>query len=130
MRIAGIYTPGVSESVSGSGKRPIGPYERKPVSVQPWDPRVVLVVVEVLDVPGTEQERGRLAVPGDGRGRAVARPMGPDVIAEGDDRDDRQEGERHFGVAEGEPDRLVLELAVDPAAGGHGGSGEGGRRSV
>jgi len=50
MRIAGIYTPRVSESVNGSGERPIGPYERKPVSVGPWDPSVVRVAERVITI--------------------------------------------------------------------------------
>jgi GrpB-like predicted nucleotidyltransferase (UPF0157 family) len=50
MRIGGIYTPRVSASGNGSGERPIGPYERKPVSVGPWDPTVVRVAERVITI--------------------------------------------------------------------------------
>jgi hypothetical protein len=50
MRIAGIYTPPVSEAQLGPGERPIGPYERKPVSVAPWDPGVVVVAERVIAI--------------------------------------------------------------------------------
>jgi dephospho-CoA kinase len=70
MRIDGIYTPPVSESVSGTGERPIGPYERKPVEVAPWDPRVVTVAERVIAIiearrPELHVEHiGSTAVPG------------------------------------------------------------------
>jgi dephospho-CoA kinase len=70
MRIAGIYTPRVSESVSDPGVRPIGPYERKPVTVAPWDPRVVTVadrVVTIIEARRPElhvEHIGSTAVPG------------------------------------------------------------------
>jgi dephospho-CoA kinase len=47
MRIGGIYTPPVSESVRETGERPIGPYERRPVTVSPWDPNVIPVAERV-----------------------------------------------------------------------------------
>ena len=34
--------------MSQSGARPIGPYERKPVAVRPWDPRVPDVAARVI----------------------------------------------------------------------------------
>lgn len=43
--IAGIYTAGVPSS-----PRPIGPYERRPAVVRPWDPRVVQVVDRVIAI--------------------------------------------------------------------------------
>ena len=46
MRIGGIYTPRVSQS----GQRPIGPYERRPVAVQPWDPNALLVAHRVTAI--------------------------------------------------------------------------------
>jgi len=70
MRIAGIYTPPVSEAQLGPGERPIGPYERKPVSVAPWDPSVVVVADRVIGViqarrPELHVEHiGSTAVPG------------------------------------------------------------------
>jgi GrpB-like predicted nucleotidyltransferase (UPF0157 family) len=70
IRIGGIYTPRVSESVSETGVRPIGPYERKQVSVQPWDPRVVTVAERVIAIvegcrPELRVEHiGSTAVPG------------------------------------------------------------------
>jgi GrpB-like predicted nucleotidyltransferase (UPF0157 family) len=41
--------------VTESSKRPIGPYERRPVSVQPWDPRAIDVAEAVIAIV-----RGRL----------------------------------------------------------------------
>ena len=52
---AGIYTPPVSEAQLGPGERPIGPYERKPVSVAPWDPNVVLVADRVIAIIGARR---------------------------------------------------------------------------
>jgi dephospho-CoA kinase len=69
MRIAGIYTPHVSESASGS-ERLIGPYERRPVAVHPWDPAVVEVAARVVAIivarrPELHVEHiGSTAVPG------------------------------------------------------------------
>ena len=34
--------------MSESGGRPIGPYQRRPVEVQPWDPNVVAVAARVI----------------------------------------------------------------------------------
>jgi dephospho-CoA kinase len=36
--------------VSHSPERPIGPYERRPVDVQPWDPNVVVVAERVIAI--------------------------------------------------------------------------------
>jgi len=44
VRIGGIYTPCVTESRA----QPIGPYERRPVQVHPWDPNVVVVAARVI----------------------------------------------------------------------------------
>src|SRR5262245_31055832 len=69
MRIGGIYTPLVSESARDS-ERPIGPYERRPVSVQPWDPSVVEVAARVVAIIATSRPElhvehiGSTAVPG------------------------------------------------------------------
>ena len=69
MRIAGIYTPLVSQS-AGDSQRPIGPYERRPVSVQPWDPAVVEVAARVVAIIATRRPElnvehiGSTAVPG------------------------------------------------------------------
>ncbi len=46
VRMAGIYTAPVSESV----ERPIGPYERRVVNVVPWDPLVIEVASRVAAV--------------------------------------------------------------------------------
>ena len=70
MRIAGIYTPPVSEAQVGPGERPIGPYERRPVSVAPWDPNVVVVADRVIAIIGARRPElhvehiGSTAVPG------------------------------------------------------------------
>jgi dephospho-CoA kinase len=56
--------------VTESSKRPIGPYERRPVSVQPWDPRAVDVADAVIAIvrgrrPDLHLEHiGSTAVPG------------------------------------------------------------------
>jgi GrpB-like predicted nucleotidyltransferase (UPF0157 family) len=56
--------------VSESEARPIGPYERRPVSVGPWDPRVVDVAEHVIAIIGTRrpdllvEHIGSTAVPG------------------------------------------------------------------
>ena len=66
VRIRGIYTAPVTESPA----RPIGPYERRPISLQPWDPRVVIVAERVIELinerrPGLRVEHiGSTAVPG------------------------------------------------------------------
>lgn len=44
--MARIYTARVSESTD----RPIGPYERRIVSIQPWDPAVVEVAARVIAI--------------------------------------------------------------------------------
>lgn len=46
MRIGGIYTPRVTDSPD----RPIGPYERRPVSVQPWDRNALTVAERVTAI--------------------------------------------------------------------------------
>ena len=54
----------------GPGERPIGPYERKPVSVAPWDPNVEVVADRVIAVIGARRPEllvehiGSTAVPG------------------------------------------------------------------
>ena len=66
----GIYTSSVSQSPANPTSRPIGPYERRPVSLQPWDPRVVTVAERVITLirgrrPDLEVEHiGSTAVPG------------------------------------------------------------------
>jgi GrpB-like predicted nucleotidyltransferase (UPF0157 family) len=66
MRMPGIYTGCVSDSPD----RPIGPYERRTVSVGPWDPRVVEVAARVAAIiearrPDLRIEHiGSTAVPG------------------------------------------------------------------
>jgi dephospho-CoA kinase len=70
MRIGGIYTPPVSESVRETAARPIGPYERRPVTVNPWDPNVIPVAERVSAIiharrPELRVEHiGSTAVPG------------------------------------------------------------------
>ena len=88
MRIAGIYTPPVSEAQLGPGERPIGPYERKPVSVAPWDPSVVDVAERVIAIVETRRPElhvehiGSTAVPGlPGKGIVdLATETDPDAI--------------------------------------------------
>ncbi len=66
VRMRGIYTAPVNESVT----RPLGPYERRPVALQAWDPRVVAVAAEVTELirsrrPDLHVEHiGSTAVPG------------------------------------------------------------------
>jgi GrpB-like predicted nucleotidyltransferase (UPF0157 family) len=56
--------------VNESEARPIGPYERRPVSVGPWDPRVLDVAAQVIAIIGTRrpdlqvEHIGSTAVPG------------------------------------------------------------------
>jgi dephospho-CoA kinase len=56
--------------VSESEARPVGPYERRPVSVGPWDPRVIEVAARVIAIiearrPDLHVEHiGSTAVPG------------------------------------------------------------------
>ena len=50
----------MSESVTESGQRPIGPYERRPVHIGPWDPRVVEVAARVTAL--VEDRRPELRV--------------------------------------------------------------------
>src|SRR6476646_9638703 len=66
MRIRGIYTRHVTKSPD----RPIGPYERRPVTVQPWDPNTLAVAERVITLivasrPELHVEHiGSTAVPG------------------------------------------------------------------
>jgi dephospho-CoA kinase len=66
MRMAGIYTANVNEPAT----RPIQPYERRPVVLRPWDPRVVEVAALVAILieshrPDLRVEHiGSTAVPG------------------------------------------------------------------
>jgi GrpB-like predicted nucleotidyltransferase (UPF0157 family) len=63
----GIYTSSVSQSAEA---RPIGPYERRPVALQPWDPRAMIVAERVTSLiqsrrPDLHVEHiGSTAVPG------------------------------------------------------------------
>ena len=64
--MAGIYTSGVNEPAT----RPILPYERRPVALRPWDPRVVEVAALVAILVETRrpdlrvEHIGSTAVPG------------------------------------------------------------------
>jgi GrpB-like predicted nucleotidyltransferase (UPF0157 family) len=66
----GIYTSSVSPSAAHPTARPIGPYERRPISLQPWDPRVETVAERVIGLirgrrPDLQVEHiGSTAVPG------------------------------------------------------------------
>lgn len=66
VRMAGIYTSGVTTPTD----RPIGPYERLPVSIRPWDPRCDAVAAAVARLieerrPDLHVEHiGSTAVPG------------------------------------------------------------------
>ena len=66
VRMAGIYTSSVNEQAA----RPIQPYQRRPVVIRPWDPRVVEVAALVAILvetrrPDLEVEHiGSTAVPG------------------------------------------------------------------
>lgn len=60
----------MSQSPANPTARPIGPYERRPVSLQPWDPRVVTVAERVIELIGGQrpdldvEHIGSTAVPG------------------------------------------------------------------